>query len=157
MNETDTRIQVIPFGQYVKSKGFEMYKKRQELAALTAKPETEFELATVKEKLANNNYEVGLQIEVVAKTDETSNIFKATLNYVGEFKIIGDASEEVIEEVLLVNCLTLLFPFARQIVAELCLNAGSVVMLDPIDFRNNFLAYKKRQAEEVQSKVANTN
>ena len=157
MKENSLNIQVKPIGQYAKSISFDSYKNKQELATISAKPQTETKLATIKEKLTGNVHRVILQLEVLALADK-DKIFKAALEYAGEFEIIGDLSEEALEEILLVNCLTLLFPFARQIIAETCVNGGyPAILLDPINFKNIYLSYKKKQTEQTQSKVANAN
>ncbi len=57
---------------------------------------------------------------------------------------------------LFIECPRLLFPFARQIVADATRNGGfPPLMIDPIDFAQMFA---QRMAEEkVRAQVANTN
>lgn len=126
---------------------FENYKNKSELIALNAKPETDFKLTTVKEKLGDNIYRVILQIEVTARIGKSEQLFEATLEYAGEFQVKG-GQEEIIDEALLVHGVTLLFPFARQIIAVACINGGyPPVMLDPIDFKSAYSSYKNKQTK----------
>jgi preprotein translocase subunit SecB len=80
----------------------------------------------------SNVYEVCLQIRADAKTGETS-CFIAELAYCGVFTV--NVPQEHLEPVLLVECPRLLFPFARNILAEVTRDGGfPPVMLAPIDF-----------------------
>jgi len=79
-----------------------------------------------------NVFEVGLSIRAEAKTGETT-CFIAELVYAGVFTVNVDPS--LLEPVLLVECPRLLFPFARNILAEVTRDGGfPPVLLTPIDF-----------------------
>jgi preprotein translocase subunit SecB len=80
----------------------------------------------------SNVYEVCLQIRADAKAGETA-CFIAELAYCGVFTV--NVPQEHLEAVLLVECPRLLFPFARNILAEVTRDGGfPPVMLSPIDF-----------------------
>lgn len=149
--QPEKQIRVINLGQYTRSLNFEMKKTPYELSKLVElKPSIEFKLATKKKALDNDNHEITLQIEAVSNIEETKeNIFKVVLEYSGIFKLEGDLTEEIKDEILLVNCVTLLFPFARQKLADVTLSGGyQPIMLDPIDFRNAFLQSKQQNRTE---------
>jgi preprotein translocase subunit SecB len=79
-----------------------------------------------------NTYEVSLQIRADAKVGETA-CFIAELAYCGVFTV--NVPQEHLEPVLLVECPRLLFPFARNILADITRDGGfPPVMLAPIDF-----------------------
>jgi len=81
---------------------------------------------------APNVYEVTLQIRADAKVAETS-CFIAELAYCGVFTL--NVPQEHVEPVLLVECPRLLFPFARNILADITRDGGfPPVLLAPIDF-----------------------
>jgi preprotein translocase subunit SecB len=133
---------------YVSSSEFRNYKNRQELATSSTKPETDFKLTTIKEDLRNNHYRVILRIEVSAKINENELLFKIAVDYAGEFLISDFVTEDVIEEILLVDCVTLLFPYARHVISELCINGGYLaVMLEPLDFKKAYFNHKHKQAK----------
>ena len=80
----------------------------------------------------SNVYEVCLQIRADAKAGDTP-CFIAELAYCGVFTV--NVPQEHLEPVLLVECPRLLFPFARNILAEVTRDGGfPPVMLSPIDF-----------------------
>ena len=79
-----------------------------------------------------------------AKVGETP-CFIAELTYFGIFTI--NVPQEHLEPVLLVECPRLLFPFARQIMADATRNGGfPPLMLDPIDFASMYQQRMKQQA-----------
>ncbi|WP_424811021.1 protein-export chaperone SecB [Roseococcus sp. YIM B11640] len=79
-----------------------------------------------------NVFEVSLIIRADAKAQSTP-CFIAELTYSGVFTL--NVPQEHLEPVLLVECPRLLFPFARNILADVTRDGGfPPVLLDPIDF-----------------------
>lgn len=91
------------------------------------------------EKVADDVHEVVLKLEVSARSDSGVH-FLVDLSYGGLFGLRG-APEEAIPPFLLIEAPRLLFPFARQIIAEATQNTGfPPLLLDPIDFSAAFMA-----------------
>ena len=91
-------------------------------------------------------HEVILKIEVNAKSDSGTH-FIVDLTYAGLFGF-RNIPEEALPPFLLVEAPRLLFPFARQIVADAIQNLGfPPVLLDPIDFAAAFVAQSEAQAQ----------
>ena len=101
------------------------------------------------DKVADDVHEVSLKIEVTARSDNGVH-FVVDLSYAGLFGIRG-MPEEALAPVLLVEAPRLVFPFARQIIADAISNAGfPPLLLDPIDFAGAYVAQieaAQRQAE----------
>lgn len=69
-----------------------------------------------------------------AQDGKTTTVFICELAYAGIFTLAG-VPENQLEPVLLVECPRLLFPFARNILADVTRDGGfPPVMLGPIDF-----------------------
>ena len=101
------------------------------------------------EKVADDVHEVSIKIEVTARSENGVH-FVVDLTYAG---LIGvrNVPEEAVPPILLVEAPRLIFPFARQIVAEAVTNTGfPPLLLDPIDFAGAYVA----QLEAVQQKLA---
>ena len=97
-------------------------------------------------KVADDVHEVILKIEVNAKSDSGTH-FIIDLSYAGLFGF-RNIPEESLPPFLLVEAPRLLFPFARQIVAEAIQNLGfPPVLLDPIDFGAAYLAQMDAQQQ----------
>ena len=90
-------------------------------------------------RLSDEVHEVVLRIELKAASDQGAH-FRVDLTYAGLFGMLN-VPEEAMGPFLLVEAPRLLFPFARQIVAESVQNLGfPPVMLDPIDFAGVYRA-----------------
>src|SRR3954452_15608227 len=91
------------------------------------------------EKLAEDAFEVSLKIDVSARSDNGVH-FVVDLSYAGLFGL-RNLPEEALPPFLLVEAPRLIFPFARQIIAEAVANTGfPPLLLDPIDFASAYIA-----------------
>jgi preprotein translocase subunit SecB len=91
------------------------------------------------DKVADDVHEVVLKIEVSARSDNGVH-FIVDLAYAGLFGLRG-IPDEALPPFLLIEAPRLLFPFARQIIAEAIVNAGfPPFYLDPIDFTSVYMA-----------------
>ncbi len=90
-------------------------------------------------RVTDDVHEVILRIELKAASDQGSH-FLVDLSYAGLFGM-RNVPEDAFAPFLLVEGPRLLFPFARQIVAEAVQNLGfPPVLLDPIDFAGAYMA-----------------
>jgi len=91
-------------------------------------------------------FEVDLKLSANASRTD-GPLFVVELLYGGVFQITGVDPNEM-EPVLLIECPRYLFPFARQVIAEVTSQGGfPPFMLDPIDFASVY-ATRKAQAEQ---------
>ncbi len=78
-------------------------------------------------------FEVDLCINVQAKRAETV-MFSVNLVYAGAFQFVNVRSDDV-EPLIWIECPRLLFPFGRQILAEITREGGyPPLLINPIDF-----------------------
>ena len=93
---------------------------------------------------SENDYDVRLTLS--AKAGEGADmLFNVELEYGGVFKLQNFPQEHLLP-VLFIECPRLLFPFARQVMADVTRNGGfPPLMIDPIDFAQLF---QQRMAEE---------
>lgn len=137
--------------QYVKDLSFENPNAPLTLTQQKDSPQIEVALDLEAKALQENVYEITLKISVNAKSGDSS-LFVAELAYAGVFTI-SNVSEEHKESILLIHCPTILFPFARRILADVTRDGGfQPLMLDPIDFA---ALYQQRQAEAAKASNAN--
>src|SRR3954463_14756878 len=91
------------------------------------------------ETVADEVHEVVLKIEVTARSDNGVH-FVVDLSYGGLFGI-RNVPAEALQPFLLIEAPRLIFPFARQIVAEAVSSSGfPPLLLDPIDFTSAYMA-----------------
>jgi preprotein translocase subunit SecB len=121
--------------QFTKDLSFEVPGAPEIFTQLREQPRVDLQLDVQARNLEGQGqgvYEVALVIRADAKVQETT-CFIAELTYCGIFTVNVDP--QVLEPVLLVECPRLLFPFARNILAEITRDGGfPPVLLQPIDF-----------------------
>ncbi|MFC0410255.1 protein-export chaperone SecB [Roseomonas elaeocarpi] len=124
--------------QYVKDLSFEVPGAPEVFTQLREQPRIDIGLDVQARPLPpaeggpSNVFEVSLQIRCDAKSGETT-AFIAELVYCGIFTV--NVPEDTLEPVLLVECPRLLFPFARNVLADATREGGFMpVLLTPIDF-----------------------
>ena len=131
--------------QYVKDLSFENPHAPMSLTKLAKQPNIEFNIDINAQKLEENNYEVTLAITAKAtdKEDNKYTIFISELKYCGLFSI-NESDEKKLEEILLVHCPNLLFPFARRIIADVSRDGGfPPLMMQPVNFLQLYLDKKQ--------------
>src|SRR5690606_37272857 len=134
--------------QYVKDFSFESPGAPQSLRTRRAKPPTiSIDVNVNSNPLGGSEYDVLLTLTAKAEA-EGSVLFNVQLVYGGVFRVEGFPREHMLP-VLFIECPRLLFPFARQIVADATRDGGlPPLMIDPIDFARMF---QQRLAQQQQA------
>jgi preprotein translocase subunit SecB len=146
-NGSDTSPQVGIISQYVKDLSFEN-PNAPAVYQWQNQPKIEVDFNIGSAKLSDDIYEVDLRIEIRATADGQT-AFAVDLLYAG---LIGmrNVNEAEAQPFLLAEAPRILFPFARQIVAQTVQDGGfPPLMLDPIDFHALFLARAQAAAEDA--------
>ncbi|WP_160121727.1 protein-export chaperone SecB [Rhodovarius lipocyclicus] len=120
--------------QFTKDLSFEVPNAPTIFASLREAPQVDLRLDVQARPIqeGENVFEVALEIRADAKAGDQV-CFIAELTYCGIFTITVD--DQSLEPVLLVECPRLLFPFARNILADITRDGGfPPVFLQPIDF-----------------------
>lgn len=143
--------QAAVLAQYVKDLSFENPKAAQTLQQLAqgqARPQMQININVGASRVGNEAYEVELKIEATSKIGEET-AFAIELVYAGLFGA-RNLPEGTLEPFLLVQSPTVLFPFARRIIADTVRDGGfAPLMLDPIDFNQLYL--QQRQQAQAQA------
>ena len=131
--------------QYVKDFSFESPGAPQSLKGRDNKnPSININVNVNANPLADKEYDVAMTLTAHATYDKDV-LFNAELVYGGVFRIDGFPQEHMLP-LLFIECPRLLFPFARQIIADATRNGGfPPLLIDPIDFAKMF---QQRIAEE---------
>ena len=134
--------------QYVKDLSFEVPNAPAIYTQLRTPPRVDINLDVQARRLVEgqNAFEVTLAIRAEASdapaagstngdaTGTGERVFLAELAYSGVFTLTG-LPDNTVEPVLLVECPRILFPFARNILADVTRDGGfPPVLLQPIDF-----------------------
>ena len=134
--------------QYTKDQSFENPNAPDSLRSGLAAPEIQIGIEIGRQMLEGDNVEVTLMLKAEARRGEQI-AFIAELEYAGLFAFQGVNVEEI-QPLILIECPRLLFPFARQIMAEMTQNGGyPPIMLEPPDFAAMFREEMMRRAAEA--------
>lgn len=119
--------------QYIKDLSFENPLALEAVTGESSTPQVNLDCSVECQKLSDEVYEVVLSLEARA-VHESKNLFLVSVDYAGLFSI-NNVAEKLIEPVLYIQCPTLLFPFARSIVANITKDGGyPPLLIDIIDF-----------------------
>jgi preprotein translocase subunit SecB len=130
--------------QYTKDLSFENPGAPRSLQSRDSAPAININVNVNANPLSDTDFDVVLSLSAEAK-DGDKTVFHTELVYGGVFRVAGFPQEHMLP-VLFIECPRMLFPFARQIIADVTRNGGfPPLMIDPIDFSQMFA---QRVAEE---------
>src|SRR5919112_4059735 len=136
--DPDSEPQVMTIAQYIKDLSVESPSSPQAFQ-WQSQPQLDVQFNIAVDKVADDVHEVVLKIEVAARSDQGVH-FLIDLSYGGLYGL-RNIPEEALPPFLLIEAPRLLFPFARQIVADASQNTGfPPLLLDPIDFGAAYMA-----------------
>jgi preprotein translocase subunit SecB len=120
-------------GQYIKDLSFENPNAPRSMMALAQQPAVNIQFNVNAKPLSGADYEVELVVEGKAQHEQMV-LFNIELVYAGVFRL-GDVPEDMAQQVVMIECPRMLFPFARYIIANTIRDGGfPPLMIDPVDF-----------------------
>ena len=136
--------------QYVKDFSFESPGAPMSLRTRDKAPGININVNVNANPISDSEFDVLLTITAKASFDKDV-LFNVELVYGGVFRVAGFPKEHTLP-LLFIECPRLLFPFARQIIADATRNGGfPPLMLDPIDFAQMF--QQKIAEDQAKAKV----
>ncbi len=134
----DGTPQVSIFAQYVKDLSVEN-PSAPEVYSWQVQPTLDVQFNLNVQGAGESVHEVTLKFDISARSDNGVH-FVIDLSYAGLFGI-RNVPDEALPPFLLIEAPRLLFPFARQVIAEAIANTGfPPLLLDPIDFASAYMA-----------------
>ena len=149
------QVQVRVVAQYIKDLSFENPNVGKLLDNPGEPPNLQVEVSVNASKISGTTFESEIQLKAKASSTKVGTIYDLELSYAGMFQI-ENMPEPSMEPFLLINCPSLLFPFARRIAADLTREGGfPPLLLDPIDFASLFVKRQQEKQAQAQSKPVN--
>ena len=132
--------------QYIKDLSFENLLSAKELLKDDFSPTGDIQLNLFVEKVDETVSEITLKIKVDAKDEgKKKSIYILELEYAGLVLVQGFPEEEAVP-LLMVEAPRLIFPFAREIIANTTNNGGFVPLtLKPVDFLGMFMEQTQKK------------
>jgi preprotein translocase subunit SecB len=120
-------------GQYIIDLSFENPNAPASLLPAEDQPQINIQINVNATPVGETQFNVQLKIEGEAR-NTAMLLFKFELDYGGLFNITN-VPQEHLHPIVLIECPRLLFPFARQIIAEATRQGGfPPLFIDPVDF-----------------------
>ena len=149
-NDQDGMPQISALAQYIKDLSAENPGAPQ-VFQWQSQPQLDVQFNLNVNRVSDEVHEVILRIELKAASEQGAH-FLVDLSYAGLFGL-RNVPEDAYAPFLLVEGPRLLFPFARQIIADAVRNGGfPPLMLEPIDFVG---LYRQRLETEQNQAAAN--
>lgn len=147
--QTPQGAQLNVLAQYIKDLSFESPNAPKSLHGPGNNPKLQVNVRVDSERQEESVYEVLLNIEANA-TSDIGVIYNVELVYGALFRL-ANIPENYMHPVLFIDCPTIIFPFARRVVADLT-HDGSFppLLLDPIDFASLY----RQNVEQQQGQPA---
>jgi preprotein translocase subunit SecB len=119
--------------QYIKDFSFENPSAPRSLTPDGQNPSINIQVAVNANPIAETDIEVTLKID--GKAERSGGLlFGFELEYAGTFRILN-APQEILHQIVMIECPRLLFPFAREIIASTVSKGGfPPLLIDPVDF-----------------------
>ena len=133
--------------QYIRDLSFENPRAPASLIAGDA-PKIALEVELSAARIEANQFQLDMKLSVGATRGEDP-VFQVELVYGGVFQLdnVGDAD---LEPIVLMECPRYLFPFARQIIANVVADGGfPPFRMEPLDFAGIYMARQQQLAEET--------
>ena len=134
--------QLTCLAQYIKDFSFENPNAPRSLAPLQAQPAINVQINVNVTPLAETDVEVIVTLEGKAEASGTL-LYNFELSYAGVFRLVN-IPREAGQQIIMVDCPHLLFPFARELIASAVSNSGfPPLLLGPINF---YALFQQRMA-----------
>jgi preprotein translocase subunit SecB len=149
--DNNSQPQVSIFAQYVKDLSVEN-PSAPEVYSWQVQPNLDVQFNLNVQGAGEGVHEVTLKFDISARSDNGVH-FVIDLSYAGLFGI-RNVPEEALPPFLLIEAPRLLFPFARQVIADAIANTGfPPLLLDPIDFASAYMAQVEAAQQQEQPGV----
>lgn len=140
--------------QYVKDLSFENPNAPQSLLPTSEQPQLDVQIDVQTRTGPQDTYEVTLHIKADAKAGGKP-AFLVELSYAGVCTLKG-LPADLMQPVLLIEIPRLLFPFARNILADVTRDGGfAPLLLNPIDFADLYRRHMAAQKNGEQKVAGN--
>lgn len=145
--QQDANISLNVITQYIRDISFENPNAPASLVTGETQPSIDINVDVEVQELQKENYEIRLKIMAHADREEKV-MFHLELDYAGLF-VVQCEDSDLKQQLLLIHCPNLLFPFARHIIANLTREAGfPPLLLNPIDFAS--LYHRKQEEKQLE-------
>jgi len=154
MPEANNEAPIMVRAQYIRDLSFENPNPLVIFSSETStQPEIQVGIQAKAQNLGDRNFELVLDFNIEAKR-EKDTMFIVELSYAAVVTISNGFPEDKMNHAVMVDAAQLIFPFARNIIADMTRDGGyPPLMLAPVDFAGLFLQQSQQSAEATHPAV----
>ena len=136
---------------YLKDLSFENPNAPEAFFLQNPEPKVDMNLKMTNKKVDENHWELCLEINATIKDTKSDKVmFILEIEHAGAF-LLQNIPEEYLQQVLNVDCPTILFPYTRQIASQASVDGGFMpFFMEPLNFASMYQSKMKQQQEEKE-------
>ena len=134
---------------YLKDLSFESPNAPKAFFLQNPEPNVEMKLKLTNKKVDENHWEVCLEVAATIKDTKSDTVmFIIEIEHAGAF-FLQNIPEEYLQQVLHVDCPTIIFPYTRQVASQASVEGGFMpFLMEPINFAGMYPNKVKQQQEK---------
>jgi preprotein translocase subunit SecB len=134
---------------YLKDLSFESPNAPEAFFLQNPEPNVEMKLKLTNKKVDENHWEVCLEVAATIKDTKSEKVmFIIEIEHAGAF-FLQNIPEEYLQQVLHVDCPTILFPYTRQIASQVSVDGGfTPFLMEPMNFAGMYQSKMKQHQEK---------
>ena len=135
---------------YLKDFSFESPNAPEAFFLQNTEPKVDMKLKLTNKKLEENHWEACIEISATIKDTKSDKVmFIVEIEHAGAF-LLQNIPEEYLQQVLHVDCPTIIFPYTRQIVSQASVDGGFMpFLMEPMNFAGMYQS-KMQQGQQGQ-------
>jgi preprotein translocase subunit SecB len=137
---------------YLKDLSFESPNVPETFFLQNPEPTVDMKLKLSNNKVDENHWEVCLEISATMKDTKSDKVmFIIEIEHAGAF-LLQNIPDEYLQQVLHVDCPTIIFPYTRQIATQASVDGGFMpFLMEPMNFAGMYQSKMKEQQEQQTS------
>lgn len=136
---------------YLKDLSFESPNAPNAFFLQNTEPKVDMKLKLSNRKLEENHWEACIEISATVKDTKSDKVmFIIEIEHAGAF-LLQNIPEEYLQQVLHVDCPTIIFPYTRQLVSQASVDGGFMpFLMEPMNFAGMYQnkMQQKQQGQE---------
>ncbi len=134
---------------YIKDFSFENPNAPESFFIKNPEPNADMRIKLTNKKVDENHWEVCLEVAATVKDTKSDKVmYIIEIEHAGAF-LMQNIPEEYMQQVLHVDCPTIVFPYTRQIASQASVDGGFMpFLMEPMNFAAMFQGKMKQQQEQ---------
>jgi len=135
---------------YLKDISFESPNAPEAFFLQSPEPKADMRLKLTNKKVDENHWEVCLEVAATVKDTKSDKVmFIIEIEHAGAF-LMQNIPEEYLQQVLHVDCPTIMFPYTRQIASQVSVDGGFMpFLMEPMNFAGMFQSKMQQQEQQA--------